>query len=343
MKDIWGYLTTKFLRRGTRYKDSRGSTLIELLVVTGLLLLVITTLFSLLANSMGSQEGMKNVATIQQNARGTLNFITRDLLFAGAEITVGGIPVPTQYRPEGILYPITPHYAQGPTINGQTTDKVTILYSHMVMQKVDNPAATPFQVNGISKSGDQITLDTTNGNPDTTNLKVGDILLIKGNSQGSSALGYVTAIPSLDKVNFSANDPLKLNQTGASSLIGKLSCLNQGGGPGCVDAAAAIKVNIIQYYLDNSGAVNPNDQPALMRRRNGDSPSPVGMNIELFQLTYLLVNEVSGRNPSNPLNIRRAIISLLARSNQKVRADGSYYRFQMDGNVTTKNLAYFNK
>src|SRR6266849_316867 len=112
-------------RSAAARRHQNGSSFVEILMVTSVLLSVTGALMAVFQSGMMSGNSVQNVSALQQHVRASLHFITRDLLFAGAEITIGGIPVPPEFRASGILYPVTPDDGKGPIVNGQLTDKVT--------------------------------------------------------------------------------------------------------------------------------------------------------------------------------------------------------------------------
>ena len=320
-----------------------GSSFVELLLVTAVLLSVTAALLSVFQGGMMSGHSAHNATALQQHVRSGLSLVMRDLLFAGAEVTIGGIPVPTEFRPSGVLYPVTPDDGKGPIINGQVTDKVTIVYSPIATQTLDNDAATVYQISGpegVATNGGQINLNTSGSNPTNATLKAGDVLLIKSNAQGVSALGYVTGLAGSNLVKFAAGDPLSLNKPGTTSPIAALNCQNQGGPSGCSDSAVAFKANILQYYLDDGSSLSAEDRPVLMRRKNGQSPTPVGLNVEDFQVQYTLEDGSTTGNPTNPVGIRKAQVRLVGRSKDKTQGEGGYIRLPVEAQTAVRNLAY---
>src|SRR5262249_31874919 len=188
-------------------KKQCGFTVIELMLVLVIILLVFIGAFSTFDRSTLTGDITQNVGDADENIRASMTFLARDFSVAGAEITLGGMPVPSAFRPSQRLYPVTPFYNQGATVNGQTTDKVMILYNQLALQGLNSDqAAKWYVINGvgaIDPNGGFITINTTSPNPDTSTIAVGDILLIKTNTVNSiSALGYVTSVNSSNQVLF---------------------------------------------------------------------------------------------------------------------------------------------
>lgn len=323
----------------------RGYTILELMMVLSIILLIFAGVFSTFDGSTFTGDITQNVGDADENIRASLTFMARDFSVAGAEITLGGIAVPSSFLPGNVLYPVMPFYNQGLTVNGQTTDRVMILYNDLALKGLNSDQASKnYVINGVGAldpSGGSITLNTTSPNPDATSISPGDILLVKTNSVSSiSALGYVTAVPSVSTVNFAVGDPLNLNASGSSAPMAKLSCGPSGSG--CTDQAVAFKVSLIQYFIGYADAPT-NQVPALMRQVNGQTPTQLGMNIENLKLIYTITTgttSVTDPNPTNPPNIRQASIFLMARSARKAVQDRAYYRIPMRVQVATRNLSY---
>ncbi len=304
-------------------------------MTTILLLLILMAGSAAFKQGLFSSHTAGSTADVQQNARASLNLILRDFMVSGADLTIGGIPVPTAFLQSQILFPVVPQRGQGPTINGRVTDRVIIAFSDITYTNLALDKPPEYCINNIATSGAFVTLDIINCQ-DAMSIKPGDILLIKNNTGSLSALGYVTSRPANNRVEFSAGDPLRLNAPGPDSPVGRLNCQNQGQGQGCRDSAVAFKINIVYYFIDNSSP----DGPILMRQRNGENPTLVSFGIEDFQITYTLADGTTTGNPANPLDIRKANVFMLARSKERDSQDHAFYRFPLEGQVTTKNLAY---
>jgi len=316
-----------------------GFTVIELMMVLTIILLIFVGAFSMFDGSTLSGDVTQNVADANENVRAAMTFMMRDFSVSGAEITVGGIAVPAAFLPGRVLYPVMPFYEQGPTVNGQLTDHVMIVYNQMALEGLDSEqSARAYQVNGpnaIDPAGGSVVLNTSGSNPTAITLSAGDVLLVKTNTTSTTALGYVTGTGGTTTVNFAAGDPLQLNQVDpAASPLGALSC-RRTQPSGCVDQAVAIKVSIVQYYIDDRG---PN--PVLMRQVNGADPTQLGLNIENLKITYSLSDNTTSPDPAAPANIRQANIFLLGRSGRKAAQDQTYYRIPLRCQVATRNLAY---
>ncbi|MBI1748013.1 MAG: prepilin-type N-terminal cleavage/methylation domain-containing protein [Acidobacteria bacterium] len=320
-------------------EDQHGFTMIELMLVVTVTLLIATMAFSTLDSTVLSGDTAQSVSETEENVRAGMSFLARDLIAAGAEIAVGGISVPVGFLPGGVFYSVMPFANRGPSINGMQTDRVMVIYNQLALQGLDvNQSAVAYKiygVGGIDPNGLSITIDTTAPNPDASTVAPGDVLLVKTNGATAiSALGYVTDKSVPATIYFTPGDPLNLNVAGAASKLGALSC-QVAQDPGCVDTGVAFKVNIVQYFIDNSGA-----NPVLMRQLNGQPPSQLALNIENLKLNYILRDGSSSPNPANPPNIRKAGIFIMGRSGRRGTLNKTYYRFPSSCQVATRNLAY---
>jgi prepilin-type N-terminal cleavage/methylation domain-containing protein len=106
-----------------------------------------------------------------------------------------------------------------------------------------------------------------------TGIKVGDLILMSNNTNGS-AIGEVTRVaPGGGTITFSDLDPLNINQSGA--LSGNIAGISGGAN------TVAYRVYAITYFIDATGT-----QTRLMRQVNGQVPVPVADNIIALNFTY---------------------------------------------------------
>src|SRR6185503_15224832 len=218
-----------------------GFTITELIVASMITLAVIGIALTTFSNAMDLNEAATQVADSNQNLRAGTNILVRDLLQAGRNIPTGGISIPSGsgsvsiYRPSPpattqtfnntsltALSAITTGQGLGPTINGKTTDMITILMDDSVLGEL-----TPVGVWNASGSGPKIAADGStlnignrtdwlNGDPANgiPSIKVGDLFFFS-NPTGTT-LQTVTKIQP-PTIYFEANDPFRFNQRSAAA------------------------------------------------------------------------------------------------------------------------------
>jgi prepilin-type N-terminal cleavage/methylation domain-containing protein len=271
-----------------------GFSLTELMVATTIMLVVTATTLTTFKNAMDINDTAGQLADANQNLRAGTNQLVRDLMMAGRIIADGNVPVPygagaypinrpgppgstldfsSQIDDDGtrMLPSLTTGFHLGPTINGSTTDMVTILTVDEFMPALlGNPPAPAVQTNAtalIPWDASQLTLlatspwlvgDTVN---DTLPISVGDLILFK-NANGMS-IQTVTSTDSTH-INFASNtvDWFHFNQR-STSLGGTVLCLKADTACDVLPVASAFqstlafpatalfRVQMITYYVDN--------------------------------------------------------------------------------------------
>jgi len=300
-----------------------GFTIIEMLVATGVILLVLGGALATFSNALAVNDTAAQLGDANQNLRAGSNQLIRELLMAGRIIGAEGISLPTgpgltYARPGPVamnfdmiadpdptlavlqLPSISTGYQKGPTINGSTTDLVTIMTVDEFMPVVTTPPVvpgTPTVTEGtIAPDGTSITfssnalwlLGDTVG--DTPKIEVGDLVLFKG--QYGNAIQTVTGkdtthiyFAANDAVNdfFHFNQPNATNQVaGTGRPLAVIKQVPQGStltwstlcaAPGVVMTAASpfcapvtlFKAAMITYYVDNTTTPGT---PRLTRQLN---------------------------------------------------------------------------
>ena len=261
---------------------------------------------------------------MQQNARGALAIITRDLSQASIGIPPAGIALPSgggtkaiaaagptqAYLLNGIypnnqLAPVVPFDAQG----ANNTDAVTITYIDNTWP-VTNKNVTSVAANGSSMTVDINTYDTS-GNPAAPptgrayndpvyGSKVGDVLMIS-NSTGYS-VATVTAVGAGGVLTFAAGDPINLNQPAATAgnvkALGYAPCPAPNQNKSCPTLTAA-RINVVTYFIQ----INPgpdgvvgtaDDYPELMRQVNAQNAIPLTDYVAAMTITYDICNNAAG-------------------------------------------------
>jgi hypothetical protein len=144
---------------------SAGFTVIELMFAMALTLIVMGAAFTLFSQLFSASQSAASIADMNQNLRGGVDLIARNLTSTAGGIPVGGIPMPqgsgatavtwpgpafaagcgTFPANGGVLSAITPGYQCGPTIvtgvKPQTTDKITTIAIDQVFE--GSPLTTP--------------------------------------------------------------------------------------------------------------------------------------------------------------------------------------------------------
>jgi hypothetical protein len=267
------------------------------------------------SNALRINDSAAQLADSNQNLRAGTNQLIRDLLMAGRiigsegiSLPVNGAGVPTYARPGPVagvnfnlvadpdptlavlqLPSLSTGWKDGPTINGSTTDLVTIMTVDEFMPVVTTPPVvpgTPTVTEGtIAPDGTSITFSATaqwiagDTVADTPMIEVGDLVLFKG--QYGTAIQTVTS-KDATHIYFAANDAVNdffhFNQANATNQVAgtgrPLAVLKQAvpapgatltwstlcAAPGVLMTAASnfcapvtlFKAAMITYYVDNT-------------------------------------------------------------------------------------------
>jgi type II secretory pathway pseudopilin PulG len=350
-----------------RTSSESGFTIVELIVASMITLAVIGVALTTFSNALDLNEAATQVADSNQNLRAGTNILVRDLLQAGRNIPTGGISIPSGsgsvgiYRPsppstsytfdnttQTALSAITTGEALGPTINGKTTDLVTILMDDSVLGEL-----TPVKVwdaSGpdpkLSQDGSSLNIgnrsDWLNGNPaeGIPSVKVGDLFYFS-NAVGTT-IQTVTKIES-PTIYFEPNDPFRFNQPNAAAgsitqLLGSTMSIR--------------RLLMFTYYVHNDSS----GTPRLMRALNMFPPQALAGVIEDLNLSYDLVDGVY--NPTNvetlPFTsalgvtysanqIRKANLHVGVRAEDKSAKQSDYVRSHLSTIVDLRNLAFVDR
>jgi prepilin-type N-terminal cleavage/methylation domain-containing protein len=269
-----------------------GFSLTELLVATTIMLAVAGATLTTFKNAMDINDTAGQLADSNQNLRAGTNQLVRDLMMAGRIIADGGVPVPNgttalaikRPGPSGssltfsfmadefgttVLPSVTTGYHLGPTINGSTTDMVTILTVDEFMPVIQGiGSGTPTATQAlIAADGSQLTLPATSAwlvgdaTADTQPLAVGDLVLFK-NAFGM-AIETVTSTDSTHvKFETNSTDWFNFNQRSAS-FAGTVFCIKSDTACDTLPVTTAVqsatfpstalfRVLMITYYVDNT-------------------------------------------------------------------------------------------
>ncbi|HEY6305250.1 MAG TPA: prepilin-type N-terminal cleavage/methylation domain-containing protein [Candidatus Angelobacter sp.] len=383
-------------RRKISRKTDRGFTLVELLIAIAISLIVLAAGVTAFKKAMDVSAIALNRAEMQANARVAINSIARDLGEAGAGgFPYGGLGLPNGAAPffardtagnnylnnntygQGILFAVTPAFNGGPTIDGITTDGITLVYVDQSLLSAACSNWSSTQVT-VDPTGTVITVPGTLCpalNDPVTGLSVGDMMIVS-NANGS-AIGEVTGpFPtSPTEIDFAAGDPLGMNVPGAIS--GNIAGLaNPPPAPPTPPPPAPIfppttisRIFMISYFIQQldangapiplagAGTVAPNAVDyRLMRMVNGHTPVPVAEHIVNLKFSYDLMSTIGTETSANPSavvatlpvyrNIRNVYISVTSRSPHTINtpAGGNGYTYStMFTNVSPRNLSFKNR
>ena len=344
-----------------------GFTITELIVASMITLGVIGIALTTFSNAMDLNAAATQVADSNQNLRAGTNILVRDLLQAGRNIPTGGISIPSGsgsvaiYRPSPpatsytfnnttltALAAITTGQGLGPTINGKSTDMITILMDDAVLGELtpvkvwnaagpDPKLAADGSTMNIGNRSDWLNGDPPNGIP---SIKVGDLFLF------SNATG--TTIQTVTKIQpptiyFEVNDPFRFNQRTAAAgsitpLLGSTMTIR--------------RLLMFTYYVHNDSS----GTPRMMRALNMFTPQALAGVIEDLNLSFDLVDGVY--NPTNvktlPFTsvqgvtynanqIRKANLHVGVRAEDKSAKQADYIRNHLSTIVDLRNLAFVDR
>jgi hypothetical protein len=296
-----------------------------------------------------------SMADVNENLRASVNLVARDLSEAGAQIPLGGIPLPggnaatlinrpgpgaTTFPNTGYLSIITPGTGLGPTIGGYPTDAVTIISVNPTSQL----NAFPLIAISSDNSHATITVDPrTNIAAGASQVLPGQLIMLEN---ATTCLLAVTAVdPATNIITFTngaAPDVLGLNQFPPNATTGTIAQL-----PPVAASTTAYQLNMITYYI----YVNAPNPPQLMRllgtNANGNQAQAVALGVNLLQFSYSLSPPATPTDPTNvvgnPNQIRKVNLWVNSQANHPNRRTGQYYSNSIKTSVVVQNLAFFNK
>jgi hypothetical protein len=342
-----------------------GFTLIELLIASLITMLVMGVAFTTFDNALAMNDTAIALADSSQNLRAGTNQLVRDLLQAGRNIPIGGIPIPHGAGAQGIYRPSPPNQtyyfdnttqdtlqaittgnALGPTVDGNSTDMITMI--------MDDPYLDPLTVYPSTQSGtvpklasDGSSLDVGSSTAwlagDLDNgiapIKVGDLLYFL-NATGS-AIQTVTAVTTTT-VSFASGDPFRFNQRSAPA--GSITQIL-----GSTMQVRRVLMWTYYVYADQVGV------PRLQRVLNHFPKTPLAGVIEDLNITYDLVDGTtnpagvadlpysSGGSTFNASQIRKANLHIGVRSETISARTKDYLRNHVNTVVAIRNLAYVDR
>ncbi|MBI3669733.1 MAG: prepilin-type N-terminal cleavage/methylation domain-containing protein [Acidobacteria bacterium] len=337
-------------------KRQAGFTLMEMMVALAITMVVVAATLSALNDAQRANAAVSQMADMTENLRAGMNMMVSDLVQAGEGVPTGGIPIPSggsgapinRPSPPGMNYSFplgatslpaaSPGAGLGPTMLGQATDIITILYADNTIPLITLPLVS------ISPSGNSMKVDPSIDIQTGNNaIRPGDLIMFS-NAQGN-ALQTATGISGTSTVLFAANDVFNLNQR--SDPQGTIQQLQAPLGSGTYPPTTATRIWMVTYYLDN---VTDPQHVRLVRQLNFNPPQPVGEVLENLQISYNFIDGVT--NPSNqksvPLGlsenqIRMVNLFLGSRSNAKLVQINDYYHNNLATQVSLRSLAFVNR
>jgi prepilin-type N-terminal cleavage/methylation domain-containing protein len=338
------------LRMKSGLRTESGFSLLEVLVSMTITLIALGVAFTALEGVSGAREAATLLTDNNQSLRTSLNLMTRDLLSAGRDVLVGGIPIPSgnaaplvRPSPAGTaltfpasnitLQAVTPGPGLGPAVNGIATDVISILM-------VDTSLPLGDSLTNVAADGSSVTVDPAFPIDGAGNgIQAGDLIWL-GNGV-DDAIQMVTGRAG-QTIQFAAGDPMNLNQRGAE----RGTVLQMQQPPGAYPETTAHRVLMISYYLDAS---NP-ARPRLMRRINLGQDRAIGIDVENLQITYDLVDGVTNPvnveapvAPNTPAQIRKANVFLSGRSHRPWSRTQQFLRNTLSTQVSLRSLSFFDR
>jgi prepilin-type N-terminal cleavage/methylation domain-containing protein len=365
---------------------ARGFTLIEMLVSMALGALVIGLIAQLFSQALKVTWVTSQRAEMQQDFRASANLIAKDISMAGAGalgqqglsqnsvalpvsatlpiypcsatacnfVNGGAITYPLVSGAR-YLYSIIPGPNVGITINGRTTDILTVSYTdaNIALNCYTVSYTNAFTIVFTLPAALPGTCILPTGvaappalNDPVVGLKAGDMLMFSVSGVGPAAMGVVNTVSAATcagqpcyTVTFPSGDPGNIDQPAVA--VGSMATLAP---PRSIQTA--VRMLLITYYLD----ISPVDgvTPRLMRVQNGRTPAPVAENVEYLKFTYdvfnggaVLANQSSLPAGTTPAMITKVNIAHMAmRSQLQGQAAGGYQGLDLQTSVAARNMTF---
>jgi len=343
----------------------QGFSLLEALVAIVIGTIVLGSASIVVNKSLQAADLVLVRVEMQQDGRAAINSILKDLSLAGTGMDPGGIQLPTgagatlslhgcsaaacylknNTFPNNHLYYAFPDPNDSQVQKG-APDALVVAYADRSISLGTVPTVPATGSADINPSGSQVNLNNATG------VRIGDLIMLK-NVHGA-ALGMVTnVIPATNTLVFANNDPLNINQPGATG--GNISSLRDPG-TNNYPTTTASRILLISYYLQQGagpdGSFGTNDDTwQLMRQVNGQLPSPVMDGVENVQFTYDVYDDTAAspgtslltntKNANNtPSLIRKINVVLSVRSARVTGLSKDFARMTLAVSVSPRNLSF---
>ena len=352
------------MRSSHRLRSDGGFTLVELMIAVLITTVIMGVAFSTFDNALALNDSVLSLADSSQNLRAGTNILVRDLMQAGRNLPIGGISIPSgtgsaaihRPSPPGKTYffdnttatslsSITTGASKGPTVDGRTTDIVTILMDDPFLTALTlSPSTAAGNVPKLTATGSAFSVGTNltwlQGDPtnEIPAIKVGDLMYFL--AAGGSTIQTVTRVDS-SNVYFEANDPFNFNQPGAAA--------------GSITQILGSQMDVRRIYMYSYWVQDDEGVPRLTRALNMYTPTALAGVVEDLDLTYDLVDGVvnpvnvadlpytSGSDTFNASQIRKVNVHVGVRSETKSKTSNDYLRNHVSTVVSVRNLAYVDK
>jgi len=353
----------------TEKQLAKGFSLVEVLLAMALGLIVVAAGVAMFKSATNVTQTAFSRSDMQQNARGALAIITRDLSQASIGIPQAGIALPSGAGagqalaacgapknqcfltngayPNNLLAPVVPFDAQG----ANKTDAITVVYIDNSWP-VSNKTVTTMDPAGVNVTVDTNTYDV-NGNaaPAPTGRayndpvygsKVGDLMMIF-NTNGY-AVAAVTGVGGGGVLNLTPGDPVNMNQPGAAA--GNVKALGYGPcvppspppNPQICPTTTAARINVVTYFIQ----INPgpdgvlgtaDDYPVLMRQVNAQNAIPLTEYASTMNINYDIFNSTTN-------TYQAALDGTLVLNASEIRKINITLTLQSSGTGTARNETY---
>jgi prepilin-type N-terminal cleavage/methylation domain-containing protein len=337
--------------------DQRGFTLIEMLVSIALFLIVMGSVYGLLAVARRGRSTTNQRTELIKSVRVAIDSMQRDALNVGYSFpttipamlpdnkisTLLGVPADTNTTRDLMPPVIAGRSVNTNALSGVNTDQVSFVYRDPNFNTDAAGNSQIFQVNWDPTNPPNINSVVPVSGSNAA-CSVNDLMLITG--KNSTAVGVVTAKPDASRIQFANGDILGFNSPTAPDDPFRNVAL----------PAGIRRVNLITYRVKNDGTlvrlVYANSSAATVANPAQEQPLVYG--VEAMTFVYVLddgtvtPNPLAGPDgipgntddiPANQLEVRQIRLTLTARSTEK-DPSGQYYKVTMTSTFSTRNLGY---
>jgi prepilin-type N-terminal cleavage/methylation domain-containing protein len=334
----------------------RGFTLVELLVSMTIVLIVTGGALSAFSYALRASDTIKEKLDLNDQMRIAIDLMVRDFIQVAQglpdtkviSVPSGGATTQIQ-RPsppnQNYLFPagktelnaVSTGDGLGPLIRNISTDMVSIIYAdNLPCQGCPDAFAAANAT--VAANGQTVTI--TDATRPVFNVldsvRAGDLLMFSASA--GTAIQMVTTTPTSQAMAFAPNDAMNINQQG--SPAGSILRLDNDAVTTNTFPVGVTRIRMVSYYIDN---VTDPTLPRLVRQINMNAGRVVAFGIENLQFSYDLVDGVNNptnvANPATPNQIRKVDIVLEARSRNRSKQTGDFFRTSIATQVSFRNMA----